>query len=362
MAFKLIFRTVIAALLVLAIAVAVGCGAQAPPQKESAVSKEAPTPPKSTPRDQVVFNLNWLPSESVAYWAALDKGFWAEQNLDVKIIRGYGSADTISKIATKKADFGLADVGALILARSKEDQIRVKAVANHQTYYTVLVLYSKSSGVKEPKDLEGKTIVTSAGSAYRIYFPAFAKATGIDQSRVQWKFVDPALQDLAFLRGEADAWLSDLEKTIKVEKITGDPVNFFSYKKDGNLDLYGDCIIAHEDTLSQNPGLVRRFTLGFLKGFAYCLENPAEVGLIMKKYVPEADPDLTEKSWRLEVEHGLWTSNESRAKGIGWMSEERMKKTITTVLSAYDFKKEITPEMVFTTKFLPEKPVYPPGK
>lgn len=317
------------------------------------------TSPKAPP-DKVVLNLQWLP-EDPAYWVALDKGFWAEQNLDVKIIRGYGSGDTVTKIATKKADFGVADIGNLILARSKED-IKVKAVSVFKDSYGGLVLYRESSGIKQPKDLEGKTIIGSASSSITTFFPAFAKATGIDQNKVKWQLMDPALNISAFVQGQADTLSTMFKYVPKVEKLTGKPLRFFSYSKDGRLDRYGEVIIVHEDMIAQNPDLVRRFVAGFLKGLQYSLENPSEVGQIMKKYVPETDPDLAVKMWQSELDHNVIVGEESKAKGLGWMDRDRMVRTIGLVLNAYDLKKEIAPDRIYTTEFLPKEAVYPPQK
>lgn len=355
---KVMLRVVIVLALVSLIAGAFGCATQAPPKKDTAVS--APAPQKSGPPDQVIFNLNWLPEEP-AYWVALDKGFWAEQNLDVKIIRGYGSGDTIAKIATKKAEFGLADIGTLIVARAKDD-IKVKAVANFKTYLPAIIIYNKASGIKEPGDLEGKTIVGTAGSAYHVFFLAFAQATGIDESKVKWKFVEPALQQVVFLRGEVDAWTGDIGDIPYVQKLTGEPVRYFSYKDHGKFDRYGDCIIVHEDTVAQNPDLVRRFNAGLMKGLRYCLENPAEAGAITKRHVPELDMDLFMQGCKLDLEQNLYANDESLEKGLGWMSKEKMERTIGYVSKAYKVQKEIAPGEIFTTDLLPKEPVYPPGK
>jgi len=346
---KIISCLIITALSIFMVLGTVGCN-----------SKKAPTAKKSAPPDQVTFQLNWLPEEPV-YWAAIDKGFWAEQNLDVKIIRGSGSVDCVTKIATKKADFGRADIGNLILARVKEG-VKIKAVATYHANYPSIIIFRKSSGMKEPKDLEGKTLVTTAASTMRTFWPVFAQAAGIDQSKVQWKIADPALQRAIFIRREADAFPLSLHFFPQVEQVVGEPLDFFAYKDYGNSGRYGDVIFAHEDTIAQNPDLVKRFITGYVKGMRYCLENPSEVGKIVKKYAPEIDADLTVKSWQTELGNNIMVTDESQKYGLGWMSRDRMVKTIDIVSKAYNLQKNITPETVYTTNFLPEEPVYPPKK
>ncbi|TGE32129.1 ABC transporter substrate-binding protein [Desulfosporosinus sp. Sb-LF] len=322
-------------------------------------SNPVATAPKA-PLDKVVFNLQWLP-EDPACWVALDKGFWTEQNLDVKIIRGYGSGDTVTKIASKQADFGVADIGNLILARAKED-IKVKAVSNFKNSYGGLVIYRESLGINQPKDLEGKTMIGSASSSITTFFPAFAKATGVDPSKVKWTLLDPALHISAFVQGQADTLTTMFKYVPKVEKLMGKPVRYFSYSEDGHLDRYGEVIIANEDLIAQNPDLVRRFVAGFLKGLQYSLENPLEVGQIMKKYSPETDPNLAVKMWQSELDHNVIIGEESNSKGLGWMERDRMVKTIQLVMDAYELKQQVPAEKIFTTEFLPKEPVYPPKR
>lgn len=348
-----LLKLIIITLLLLSLAIGtIGCSSQGSPSPAGA--------PNPATLDKVTLNLQWLP-EDPAYWVALEKGFWKEQNLDVNIIRGYGSGDTVTKIATKKADFGIADVGSLILARAKED-VQVKAVVNFKESYPGIVIYNDSLGIKTPKDLEGKSIIGSASSSIVLFFPAFAKATGINPNKVKWELIDPTLQYSAFAQGQADTLTTMYKYIPRVEKLTGKPAKFFSYKDDGGLNRYGESIIVHEDTIKENPELVRRFVAGFLKGLQYSLEHPSEVGVIMKKYVPETDPDLSVKMWEAELKYQVITGEEAQAKGLGSMSDQRMAQTIKYVIEAYELQKEISPKTIYTTEFLPKDPLYPPKK
>ncbi|MDP4126060.1 MAG: ABC transporter substrate-binding protein [Bacillota bacterium] len=319
------------------------------------------TDPAGTPtqakRDKVILNLQFLP-EDPACWVALDKGFWAEQNLDVQIIRGYGSGDTVTKIASKKAEFGIADIGNLILAQA-QDNVNVKAVGVFKNSYGGIIIYRDNLGINSPKDLEGKSIIGAASSSVTTFFPAFAKSTGFDPSKVKWQFLDTALHVTAFVQGQADTLSTTFKYVPKVEKLMGKQVKYFSYSKDGGLDRYGEVIIAHQDLIAQNPDLVRRFLAGFLKGVQYSVANPTEVGKIEKKYVPETDPDLAVKMWQTELANKVILGEESKSHGIGWMDKDRMSKTIRMVLDAYNLKQEISPEKVYTTEFLPKVPIYP---
>src|SRR5262249_36315075 len=62
------------------------------------------------------------------YFVALEKGYYAKQNLDVQIVRGQGSADAVKQVAAGTAQIGFADTAAVILGRGN-NQIPTKLVA-----------------------------------------------------------------------------------------------------------------------------------------------------------------------------------------------------------------------------------------
>src|SRR5262245_65010703 len=77
------------------------------------------------------FILDFLPyGEYTPYFTALDKGWYREEGLDVKILRGAGSGDTIKRIAVGQGDAGSADFSAITGGREKES-IKVKDIAGY---------------------------------------------------------------------------------------------------------------------------------------------------------------------------------------------------------------------------------------
>ena len=62
--------------------------------------------------DKVRFQTDWIPSgEHAMYYGGWQKGIFAEEGIDITITRGYGSGDTVTKLAGGAFDFGVADVG-----------------------------------------------------------------------------------------------------------------------------------------------------------------------------------------------------------------------------------------------------------
>src|SRR5438270_13974514 len=76
--------------------------------------------------DKVRFQSEWLPSgEHAMYYGGWQKGIFAEEGIDVTITRGYGSGDTLTKLAGGAIDFGVADA-ASVLTTSAPQNVPVK--------------------------------------------------------------------------------------------------------------------------------------------------------------------------------------------------------------------------------------------
>ena len=80
-------------------------------------------------QDKVRFQTDWIPSgEHAMYYGGWSKGIFAKHGIDITITRGYGSGDTVTKLAGGAADFGVADIAAVFTARARTN-VPVKTIA-----------------------------------------------------------------------------------------------------------------------------------------------------------------------------------------------------------------------------------------
>src|SRR5262249_23839905 len=85
--------------------------------------------PTGRPLEKITFLLDFTPyGKHAPFFAALDKGFWKDAGFDVTIVKGEGSATTISSYAAGAVDFAFSDTPTLILARSKGALVKVAGV------------------------------------------------------------------------------------------------------------------------------------------------------------------------------------------------------------------------------------------
>ena len=328
----------------------------APAAKPSEAQQPAASATSGKP-DQVLLALDWvIRGQHTPFFVALDKEFYAEQNLAVTISRGYGSGDTVKRIAAKRGTFGFADSGALIGARANDD-VKVKALAAIYGEPGATILYNaKKFGSLKPKNLEGVTIADGAASATVRLFPAFAKTNNVDASKVNWMFVEPASLYALFATGKADAVGLFLLEVPVLRNLTKDnkdiEIGVMRYADHG-LKFYGHALVAHEETIRANPDLARRFVAATIKGYDYAFKNIDEAVTIFGKY--HRDPGPAEAKGQLQLAKELVYSDEAKAHGIGTFDLKKAARTIDLISEGLGLKRKISADEYYTTEFLPKK-------
>ena len=218
-------------------------------------------------RDEVTFALNWLPvGEAAGWYVALDKGYFKENNIDVNIVRGFGSGDTAKRVAAKRAQFGVADIGTVILLRINEG-IKVTAVGMFFGRAPHAVFFRASSGIKTPKDLEGEKHRLPRDECQQGHVPGvrFAGQDRCQQDRVEDHGTGRRHCDLC---EPADLVCEFLTSRPNVVAQSREPISQFIYA-DYGFNIYANAVIAQEDTIKQNPDLVRRFVKAAMRGLEY---------------------------------------------------------------------------------------------
>jgi NitT/TauT family transport system substrate-binding protein len=215
----------------------------------------------------------------------------------VKIVRGQGSADAIRQVGAGNAMFGFADAGILILARAN-DQIAVKLVAVVYRKPSHAIFCREDSGLKEPKDLAGKAIADTTGSANQRLFPAFAKAAGVDAQTVRWVVSSseslPGL--LATNKVPCVGQMTVGEPLLQSQLGPAKLVRFaFS---DAGLSCYANGIVTTDATIAGRPDLVHRFVEATIRGMKDPFADRAAAGVIIHKIVPQVDTTIAKRERR----------------------------------------------------------------
>ena len=280
------------------------------------------------------------------FYVAREKGYYKAEGFDVNFVRGQGSADAIKKVAAGVATFGFADAGSLVLARGN-DGVPVKLVSIVYARPPQAIFAIKGSGIASPRDLEGKTVADTASSSVRLLFPAFAKAAGIDATKVKWVVAEGSALPSLLANGRADAicQFSVGEPLIAAATAPKEIVRI-DYK-DSGLDYYGNGLIASEETIAKNPEEVRAFVRATIKGMKDAFANPAEAAVIMAKYQKELSPAVIEGETRLVSELA-----EVKGKPLGHIDPTSIAGTVEVISANFTLKNPVPPAELFAPGFV----------
>ena len=101
-------------------------------------------------------------------------------NITVTMEQGNGSSTVVQLLANKSDTFGYVSDAALITAAAQGAP--VVSVASIDAQGSDAILCMPDMGITTIKDLDGKTILISAGAAVNIGFPVVAQFAGLDLS------------------------------------------------------------------------------------------------------------------------------------------------------------------------------------
>ncbi|MEM8540131.1 MAG: ABC transporter substrate-binding protein, partial [Pseudomonadota bacterium] len=155
---------------------------------------------------QLPFALDWkFEGPSAPYFLAIDKGYFAESELEVTIEAGSGSVNTIPKIATGAFPVGFGDINSLIKFLDQNPGAPVIAVMMIYDKPPFAIVGRKSQGVSAPKDLEGKTLGAPPPDGAWAQFPAFAAANSLDVDKIAVEHVGFPTREPMLAEGKVDA-------------------------------------------------------------------------------------------------------------------------------------------------------------
>jgi len=305
--------------------------------------------------DEITFALGWLPSGVYAmYFVALDKGYYKDANLSVKIVRGFGSGDTVKRIAASQADVGSADFGALMAAKG-QGKIPVKVIAIVEGESPSGILYRTETGIKVPADLKGKTIARSASGAGSAILQAFFDANKMPMDSVNFVVTDASGYLPLLLSKKVDAIA---EQAVVLPKYSipaakeGITLKAMTFSEAG-LSFYGATIITNDDTIAKRSDALRRFLSATFKGYQTTFANPREAAEILLKYHPESG-SMESLLGELEIEQGLIMTDDVKKHGLGFINAEKLERSRALLTKALNLPTETKADELYSSDLLPK--------
>jgi NitT/TauT family transport system substrate-binding protein len=281
----------------------------------------------------VRLQLQWFPQAQFAgYYAALDKGFYRDEGLDVTIKPGAVEIVPATVVAGGQAEFGISWVPRMLAPREAGADMQVIGQVFQRSATTQVAF--KKTGIDSVDDFKGKKIGSwGFGNEFELY--AGMRKAGIDPENPADVTIVPQQFDMnAFIAGQIDAaqamtyneYAQVLEKKNPEtgELFQPEDLNVISWEEVGTSMLQ-DAIFTSESWLAKpgNEDIAVKFLKASFRGWVHCRDNIDECVTIVLKY--DAKLPKGHQTWQLnEVNALIWPS----PNGIGIMDQAAFDRTV----------------------------------
>ena len=298
--------------------------------------------------DKMTLQLNWFHlADHAPIYMALKKGYFKEENLELNVVRGAGSADSAKKIDLKQAEVGISDAPTVITAITKGAKLKIVAVVYDKAGNNAF--FKKSANIRSPKDLVGKKIAVPPADSHRVLWPAFASLNKIDPAAVTLVNVKPEGKQAIVASGEVDASF-DLYTSYAIwEKVLGKGNVGHLLWADFGLPIYGHTYFVNTELEKKNPKMIERFLRATHKGWRDAHANPAEAIDAMVAAVPGLDREALFNTTPQIMD--LCVTERSQKHGLGWIEEGLMQRTIDVTFANNKPEKPVKAADVYTNAY-----------
>ena len=260
---------------------------------------------------------------------ARDKGWYAEEGLEVTFGEGGGSDVAVATIDAGDDDIGIASFDAVAVLRPEGANVKVAGAWESRSPLAIITL--AGSPITEPVDLEGAQVTMDQGDFPM--FEAFAVRAGFDADAVDLVIMSEEAQAPALAEGKIDGIMGwTTYHAPQLVEITGD-VGAVLWS-DYDFDLMNLTIIASDERIQNDSETVCAFVRASYRGLEYSIDNPGEAtDALMGEF---ANLNQAIMLGQLENMFELIGTPNTEGQPMGWMAEADVASAVEVLSEAGD--------------------------
>ncbi|MEM7631833.1 MAG: ABC transporter substrate-binding protein [Pseudomonadota bacterium] len=273
----------------------------------------------------VNFQLSWLHSVQFGgSYIAAQRGYWADQGLDVSLSQGGPNAPVEPPVVSGTALVGISAADYTAAAVAQGAPFKIIAVAMQKNPFAIASL--AGNPVNTPADLVGKRIGMAVANTPVLQ--ALCTLNNVDINAIE---IVPTQYDPApLVSGQVDCllcWETDLPVAMTVQGVDNTTLLMADY----GYALHSQTYIATEDALANR----RADLVALLKGEAmgwkdYLADTDAAAALAVKMF-PDAGLDLEAQKLQAARQVPLMFTDLTAENGFGWFTDETVAANIETL-------------------------------
>ena len=307
------------------------------------------------------FRLNWtLYGEHAPFFVARDKGFYAEEGLEVEIQEGSGSTTVAQLVANATSPVAYVDAATMMRGVSNGMPIRAVGVTLQQSPMAFIYRADAARPTKI-SEIKGSRIAITAGDASLAIFTAFMGKLGMKLEDVQMITVsNPGAKEQAVLARQADALLGYfMDQGPRMQLQSGVKMGWTRLYDMAGVTTLSSAIISNNNWIKEpkNQDQLRRFLRASQRGWQYSFDNRAEAAEIFRK----AAPVFTQEIALLEVDGTMSIIRTERTKGkpIAWSDIGDWKDSQDLLSTFAKLNPQSDLNVYYTNQYLSDAPYMP---
>lgn len=296
----------------------------------------------------LMLDVGYLPKHA-PFFAAVDRGFFAAEGIDLTVMPGSGSTNTVTSVETGKVDAGFADFGSTVISQGRGAAVKQVNLLQARSAYAVVGL--ADNGIERWEDLRGKTLATEGAGAMTAMWPYALSKLGFAENEVDIVHASSGSKLPGLLAGQWDAnlalYVSDQPTIVELDREA-----VVLKWSDLGIDLYGNGIVVSDEKLRGDPDQVRRFNRAMQRGFLWSCDHPDEAAVDFQRHVSGYDTATIALAIREQCSLN-WGDGES-ADQFGLMSDTGVHEMIDIAQQFLGLPADssLTPEDIYSNDYL----------
>ena len=302
--------------------------------------------------DRVTLLLDWKAGTEHAFvFYGIERGYFADEGIEVQVLPSKGSSDSIAQVNAKSVDFGIAAGESVLTAVAADDPRNIGMIACFYWTTPTEIFSLKAKGITKPTDLYGKTIgVVRGSSGYRNYV-AFAQHVGLDTSRIKEVASTGDLREIIAPNAEVDALVQFFYQEPLQLKLKQFEINEIRLADHG-VQVYGQGLIAHSDTMRTRASLVRRFTRAIQKSWRATLAEPDKAVGVFLRDNPGASREYSLAKAKAVVEFVRNGMKQAGVHIVGEQTDAGWRSTYEYLKAQKMLRTDVTAKAAWTNAYL----------
>jgi len=288
--------------------------------------------------------LGYIPNIQFApVYVAIDNGYFADEGLEIEIVH-MDENQAAALVGAGELPFAVVSGEQVLLARAQG--LPVVYVAAWYREYPVSVVAKSDLGLTSPADLRGLTIgLPGLYGANYIGLRALLHAGGLTEADVTLDSIGYTQREVLVTGRDPVVAVYTANEPVQLR---ADGYELSELRVADYVDLAANGILVSEETLQNDPGLVRSFVRAFLLGMEEAAADQGTAYAITRNYVETLPPDDPVQQEVLATSISLWALDPP-----GWSDPAAWENMQELLLDMGLLTQPLDLSKAFTNEYLP---------